>query len=58
MFYRYEIRNNGKEDILYLYSTMNYEFSKELDNNTENNLEKSTENFIKNSTNFSFALEL
>lgn len=50
MFYRYEIRNNGKEDILYLYSTMNYEFSKELDNNTENNLEKSTENFIKNNS--------
>ena len=30
MFYRYEIKNNGKEEILYLYLTMSYEFSKEL----------------------------
>ena len=36
MIYRYEIKNNGAEDILYLYVTMTYEFSKELeDNKTE-----------------------
>lgn len=48
MFYRYEIRNNGKEDILYLYLTMDYEFAKELDSNDDNKIEKNAENFIKN----------
>lgn len=50
MFYRYEIRNNGNENILYLYLTMNYEFSKELDSNEEQKLENSTKNFIKNNS--------
>ena len=27
MLYNYEIKNNGKEDILYLYLSMKYEFS-------------------------------
>lgn len=49
MFYRYEIKNNGVEDILYLYLTMNYEFSKELVNNSnDNELKRRTNNFIKN----------
>ncbi len=49
MFYRYEIKNNGVEDILYLYLTMNYEFSKELSSNSDNSeLERRTNNFIKN----------
>ncbi len=30
MFYKYEIKNNGREDILYLHLTMQYEFSDEL----------------------------
>ena len=30
MFYKYEIKNNGIEDILYLYLSLNYEFSREL----------------------------
>lgn len=42
MIYRYEIKNSGKEEILYLYLEMNYEFSKELDK-----IEK-TSNKIKN----------
>ncbi len=50
MFYRYEIRNNGKEDILYLYLTMDYEFSKELDADEDNKIEKNAENFIKNNS--------
>ena len=49
MFYRYEIKNNGVEDILYLYLTMNYEFSKELTNNSSDlELTRRTNNFIKN----------
>ena len=47
MFYRYEIKNNGKEDILYLYLTMTYEFSKELDGNK---IEERTKKFIKNNS--------
>lgn len=49
MFYKYEIKNNGMEDILYLYLTMTYEFSKELGheaNDTE--MTRRTKNFIKN----------
>jgi len=30
MFYNYDIRNNGVEDILYLYMTMKYEFANEF----------------------------
>ena len=49
MFYRYEIRNNGKEDILYLYLNMKEEFSKELGRNASNEeLSRRTKNFIKN----------
>jgi len=54
MFYKYEIINNGKEDILYLYLTMKYEFSKELTiNSDDNDLSRRTKNFIStNSINF------
>lgn len=49
MFYRYEIKNNGVEDVLYLYLTMNYEFSKELSSNSDDKeLRRRTNNFIKN----------
>jgi stage II sporulation protein D len=53
MFYKYNIINNGKEEILYLYLTMKYEFSQELDFNNYKNLTKETKNFIKsNNINF------
>ncbi len=49
MFYKYEVRNNGNEDILYLFLTMNYEFSKELGaNSSDKELTRRTKNFIKN----------
>ena len=49
MFYRYEIRNNGKEDILYLYLNMKEEYSKELGRNATNEeLSRRTKNFIRN----------
>lgn len=49
MFYRYDIKNNGVEDILYLYLSMNYEFSKELASNSDDkDLKRRTNNFIKN----------
>ena len=35
MHYNYEIRSNGYEEILYLYLTMKYEFSKELTNSND-----------------------
>lgn len=51
MFYRYEIKNNGNEDILYLYLTMTYEFSKELEGTeTNNTIENKTKEFIKNNS--------
>lgn len=51
MFYRYEIKNNGSEDILYLYLTMTYEFSKELENNTEkSSIAEKTKDFINNNS--------
>ncbi len=54
MFYRYEVRNNGSEDILYLYLDMAYEFSKELiQTASEQELSRRTENFI-NSNNIQF----
>lgn len=46
MHYNYEIRSNGYEEILYLYLTMKYEFSKELTNS--NDLGRRTKNFIQN----------
>ena len=49
MFYKYEIRNNGFEDILYLYLTMAYEFSKELTlKSKDKDIARRTRNFIKN----------
>lgn len=51
MFYRYEIKNNGKEEILYLYLTMTYEFSKELGTKSNNKeIARRTKNFIKNNS--------
>ena len=48
MFYKYEIKNNGIEDILYLYLTMSYEFSKEIGlNSNDKELSRRTKNFIK-----------
>ena len=49
MFYKYEIRNNGTEDILYLYLTMSYEFSKEIGfNSSDKEITRRTRNFVKN----------
>lgn len=49
MFYRYEVKNNGKEDILYLYLTMNYEFSRELGlKASDKEMKRRCKNFIKN----------
>ena len=51
MFYRYEIKNDGKEDILYLYLTMNYEFSKELSSSTtDEDLKRKANTFIKHNS--------
>ncbi len=51
MFYKYEIRNNNGEECLYLYLSLNYEFSKEFIDN--NNLKDISEKFIKiNNINF------
>jgi stage II sporulation protein D len=47
MFYKYEVINNGVEDILYLYLSMKYEFSNELDLHDNNKLKFDTKNFIK-----------
>lgn len=49
MFYRYEIRNKGHEEILYLYLTMAYEFSRELTaNSSDDEMRRRTKNFIAN----------
>lgn len=49
MFYKYEIKNNGIEDILYLYLTMTYEFSRELAlDSSDKELARRTRNFINN----------
>ena len=51
MFYKYEIRNNNGEECLYLYLSLNYEFSKEFTDN--NNLKDISDKFIKiNNINF------
>lgn len=53
MFYKYEVLNNGKEDILYLYLNMQYEFSKELTFKDNQELSRRTKNFIRtNDINF------
>ena len=50
MFYKYEIKNNE----LYLYLTMNYEFSNELNYNSDSTLAKITLDFINaNNINYS-----
>ena len=46
MFYHYEIRNNGYEDILYLYLDMKYEIASELNDYDEKELGRRTNNFI------------
>ena len=49
MFYRYEIKSNGNEEILYLYLSLKYEFSRELVlNSKDNELSRRCNNFIKN----------
>lgn len=48
MIYKYEIRNNGNEEILYLFIEMNYEFSKELTSNIKTN--NKINEFIKNNS--------
>lgn len=49
MFYRYEIRNSNGSDVLYLYLTMSYEFSRELGfNSSDKEIKRRTKNFIKN----------
>lgn len=49
MFYRYEIKDVGNEDVLYLYLTMAYEFSKELGiNASDDDIKRRTRNFVKN----------
>lgn len=49
MFYKYEIKNNGVEDILYLYLSMSFEFSRELVlNSKDDELCRRTKNFIRN----------
>lgn len=49
MFYKYEIKKDRNENILYLYLTMNYEFSRELGlKSNDNELKRRTKNFIKN----------
>ena len=49
MFYKYEIKNNE----LYLYLTMSYEFSNELNYNSDADLNKITLDFI-NSNNINY----
>ncbi len=49
MFYKYEIKNNGHEDILYLYLSLTYEFSRELAlESSDLELTRRTRNFIRN----------
>ncbi len=49
MFYRYEIKKDNNEEVLFLFLTMSYEFSKELDEEEgESNLNKRCKNFIEN----------
>ncbi len=49
MFYKYEIKNNGTEDVLYLYLSLAYEFSRELAlESSDKELSRRTRNFIRN----------
>lgn len=47
MFYRYEIMRQGNEEVLYLYLTMKYEFSKELSFQSNEDLGRRTNHFIQ-----------
>lgn len=47
MFYRYEIMKQGNEEVLYLYLTMKYEFSKELSFQSNEDLGRRTNHFIQ-----------
>lgn len=47
MFYRYEIINQNNEDVLYLYLTMKYEFSKDFNLQDDKDLGRRTSNFIQ-----------
>ena len=46
MFYKYEIKNNGIEDILYLYTTYKYEFANELNNKSNTDLNNISLDYI------------
>lgn len=46
MFYRYEIKRNNNEDVLYLYLDMKYEFSKELAYTSDLEMTHRVHNFI------------
>lgn len=49
MFYKYEVKNDGQEDVLYLYLSLTYEFSRELAlESSDKELSRRTRNFIKN----------
>lgn len=49
MFYRYDIKNNGNEDILYLYLDMKNEFAKDnTDINNDLDLTRKAKNYIVN----------
>lgn len=49
MFYKYEIKSNGNEDVLYLYLSINYEFSRELVlSSKDDDLARRARNFIRN----------
>ena len=53
MFYHYEIKNNGVEDILYLYLSMKYEIASEISFENDEDLGRRTNNFIQtNKINF------
>lgn len=46
MFYKYEVRSEQGEDVLYLYLTMRYEFGEDFSLNNEPDLKRRTKNFI------------
>ena len=48
MFYRYEIKKDSTNEVLYLYFTMNYEFSNELSkiDNKNSNIKKQIKDYI------------
>ena len=51
MFYKYELKNIDNQNVLFLYSTLKYEFSVEINN--DNFLEKVSRDYIKiNNINF------